>query len=98
MTSTKREGLTGTLNARRTVATGMNLVQHLRRGDFLAGSNLQLQCRNALHGHLEVGLMARLLGLPTGPALAPRPVMRRPARLAGLRAGGECAGRSEHCR
>ena len=69
MTSTRREGLNGTLNARRTVATWMNLVQHLRRGDILAGSNLQLlpvQCRNALHGHLEVGLMARLLGIPAG--------------------------------
>lgn len=69
MTSTKREGLTGALNAPRTVATGLNLVQRLRSGDFMAGRNpqlLPLQCRNALHGHLEVGLMVRLLGIPTG--------------------------------
>ena len=72
MTSTNLEGLSGTLNARWTVATGRgkNLVQRLRIGDFVTGSGPQpplvLQCRNALHGHLEVGLMVRLLGIPAG--------------------------------
>ena len=35
----------------------------------MAASNprhLLLQCRNALHGHLEVGLIARMLGIPYG--------------------------------
>ena len=35
----------------------------------MASSNTQrllLQCRNVLHGCLEVGLMVRLLGIPTG--------------------------------
>ena len=47
----------------------MRLAQRLRNGDFMAGNNPQrllLHCRNVLHGHLEVGLMARLLGIPDG--------------------------------
>ena len=47
----------------------MNFADRLSDGDFMTGNNPQLlpfKWRNALHGHLEVGLVVRLLGIPTG--------------------------------
>ena len=47
----------------------MNLAARLRHGDFPSGNSLQLppfQWRNALHGHLKVGLVVRMLDMPTG--------------------------------
>ena len=47
----------------------MNFAIRLRYGDFITGNSPQLlpfQWRNALHGHLEVGLVVRMLGIPTG--------------------------------
>ena len=47
----------------------MKWGQRPQSGDFMRESNPQrllLRCRNVLHSHLEVGLMVRLLGIPTG--------------------------------
>ena len=47
----------------------MNFAERLSNGDFITLNNPQLlpfQWRNALHGHLEVGLVVCLLGIPTG--------------------------------
>ena len=47
----------------------MSFATRLRHGDFITGNNPQFppfQWRNALHGHLEVGLVICLLGIPTG--------------------------------
>ena len=47
----------------------MKQVQRSRNGDLMAVGNPQrllLHCRNVLHGHLEVALMARLLGIRDG--------------------------------
>ena len=47
----------------------MNFVQRFRNENFMTGNYPQLwpfQWRNALHGHLEVGLVVCLLGIPTG--------------------------------
>jgi ubiquinone/menaquinone biosynthesis C-methylase UbiE len=53
----------------RTAPIGKNFARRRRDGDILARLNpnpLSLQCRNALHGHLEMGLMFSLLDIPTG--------------------------------
>ena len=47
----------------------MNFVERLSNENIVTGNNprlLPFQWRNALHGHLEVGLMVCLLGIPTG--------------------------------
>ena len=61
--------MAGTLNSWGAVTIGMNFAIRLRYGDFITGNSPQLlpfQWRNALHGHLEVGLVVRMLGIPTG--------------------------------
>ena len=53
----------------KSVATAKSLLQCLQNGEFLARVNpdlLSLSVRNALHGHLEVGLMVGLLDIPVG--------------------------------
>ena len=47
----------------------VNVGASLSKEDFIAGNKpqlLPLQWRNALHGHLELGLVVRLLGIPPG--------------------------------
>ncbi len=47
----------------------MNFAAFLRYGNFTTGNNphpTPFQWRNALHGNLEVGLVMRMLGIPTG--------------------------------
>ena len=47
----------------------MNFATCLRSRDFITGNNpqpLTFQWRNTLHGHLEVGLVVRMFGIPTG--------------------------------
>ena len=56
-------------NPWRNAFIGRNFVQLRYNGDVPARPNpnpLSLQCRNALHGHLEMGLMFSLLDIPAG--------------------------------
>lgn len=67
MSSVNREGFEPKLQRIEDRRYRMKLVQRSQNDDLMAASNPQrllLHCRNVLHGHLEVALMARLLGIP----------------------------------
>ena len=67
--STANQSPVGTPNPRRTAPIGMNFAHRRRNEGVLPRRNpnpLSLQCRNALHGHLEMGMMFTLLDIPTG--------------------------------
>ena len=69
MNLTDIENSVGISDRRSTTPLGKKFAQRLHRDGVLARLNpdpLLLECRNALHGHLEMGLMVSLLDIPAG--------------------------------